>query len=157
MNGFNYDKDADGVVTITMDMEGPVNSMSPAFQPLLEEAVLKLEAENDLKGVILTSAKSTFFAGGDLKTLVQATPENAEDFFNNVEAIKAIFRRMEKMPVPFVAAINGAALGGGLELALACNYRIAWDSKAVQIGFPEVTLGLLPGGGGVVKGIYLMG
>ena len=58
---------------------------------------------------------------------------------------------------PTVAAINGAALGGGLELALACHYRIAWANKAVQLGFPEVTLGLLPGGGGVVKVIYLMG
>ena len=61
------------------------------------------------------------------------------------------------MGKPTVAAINGAALGGGLELALACHYRIAWDNKAVQLGFPEVTLGLLPGGGGVVKAIYLMG
>jgi len=157
MSGFNYEKDADNIVTITMDMDGPVNSMSPAFLPLLEETVVKLEAEDGLKGVVLTSAKSTFFAGGDLKTLVQASADNAEEFFNNVEAIKAVFRRMEKMPVPFVAAINGAALGGGLELTLACNHRIAWDDKSVQLGFPEVTLGLLPGGGGVVKGIYLMG
>lgn len=157
MSEFNYQKDADGIVTITMDMQGPVNSMSPAFLPLLEETVSKLEAETDLRGVILTSAKSTFFAGGDLKTLVQATPDNADDFFQNVEAIKAVFRRMEKLPVPFVAAINGAALGGGLELALACNHRIAWDNSSVQIGFPEVTLGLLPGGGGVVKAIYLLG
>jgi 3-hydroxyacyl-CoA dehydrogenase / enoyl-CoA hydratase / 3-hydroxybutyryl-CoA epimerase len=157
MSGFNYEKDADNIVTITMDMDGPVNSMSPAFLPLLEETVAKLEAEEGLKGVVLTSAKSTFFAGGDLKTLVQASADNAEDFFNNVQAIKAVFRRMEKMPVPYVAAINGAALGGGLELTLACNHRIAWDDKSVQLGFPEVTLGLLPGGGGVVKGIYLMG
>jgi len=157
MSEFDYQKDADNIVTITMDMQGPVNSMSPAFLPLLEDIVSKLEAENDLRGVILTSAKSTFFAGGDLKTLVQASPDTAEAFFSNVEAIKAVFRRMEKLPVPFVAAINGAALGGGLELALACNHRIAWDDKSVQIGFPEVTLGLLPGGGGVVKAIYLLG
>ena len=129
MSGFNYEKDADNIVTITMDMDGPVNSMSPAFLPLLEETVAKLEAEEGLKGVVLTSAKSTFFAGGDLKTLVQASADNAEDFFNNVQAIKAVFRRMEKMPVPYVAAINGAALGGGLELTLACNHRIAWDNK----------------------------
>lgn len=157
MSEFDYQKDADGIVTITMDMQGPVNSMSPAFLPLLDETVSKLEAESDLRGVILTSAKNTFFAGGDLKTLVQASPDNSEEFFNNVEAIKAVFRRMERLPVPFVAAINGAALGGGLELALACNHRIAWDDKSVQIGFPEVTLGLLPGGGGVVKAIYLLG
>ena len=157
MSEFNYEKDADGIVTVTMDMAGSVNSMSPEFLPLLEEAVSKLEAEENLAGVVLASAKKTFFAGGDLKTLVQLAPGQAESLFNNVENLKAVMRRMEKLPVPFVTAINGAALGGGLELALACNYRIAWDDKSVQIGFPEVTLGLLPGAGGVVKTIYLMG
>ncbi len=157
MSGFNYEKDADGIVTVTMDMDGPVNSMSPEFLPLLEDTVGKLEGEQDLSGVVFTSAKSTFFAGGDLNSLSKVTSENVEEFFHGVEAIKAAMRRMEKMPVPFVAAINGAALGGGLELALSCNHRIAWDDKSVQIGFPEVTLGLLPGGGGVVKSIYLLG
>lgn len=157
MSGFNYEKDADGIVTITMDMTGRVNSMSPEFLPLLEDSVARLEAEEGLAGVVLASAKPTFFAGGDLNTLSQVTSADAEAFFNGVEATKAVFRRMEKLPVPIVAAINGAALGGGLELALACNHRIAWDDRSVQIGFPEVTLGLLPGGGGVVKGIYLMG
>ena len=157
MSGFGYEKDANGVVTVTMDMEGPVNSMSEAFLPALRETVEKLEAENDLTGVVLASAKKTFFAGGDLNSLCQVTQENAETFFNEAQAIKAEFRRLEKLGKPTVAAINGAALGGGLELALACHYRIAWDNKAVQLGFPEVTLGLLPGGGGVVKAIYLMG
>ena len=157
MSGFNYEKDANGVVTVTMDMEGPVNSMSEAFLPALRDTVEKLEAETDLAGVVLTSAKKTFFAGGDLNSLCLVTEENAETFFNEAQAIKAEFRRLEKLGKPTVAAINGAALGGGLELALACHYRIAWDNKAVQLGFPEVTLGLLPGGGGVVKAIYLMG
>ena len=157
MSGFNYEKDANGVVTVTMDMDGPVNSMSEAFLPALRETVEKLEAEGDLTGVVLASAKKTFFAGGDLNSLCQVTEENAETFFNEAQAIKAEFRRLEKLGKPTVAAINGAALGGGLELALACHYRIAWDNKAVQLGFPEVTLGLLPGGGGVVKAIYLMG
>jgi len=157
MTGFAYEKDADGIVTITMDMAGPVNSMVPEFTPMLDETVDRLQAEEGLVGVVLTSAKSTFFAGGDLNGLCQVDDSNVEEFFLGVEEIKRVFRRMEKMPVPFVAAINGAALGGGLELALACNHRIAWQDRAVQIGFPEVTLGLLPGGGGVVKGIYLMG
>ena len=157
MSGFNYEKDANGIVTVTMDMDGPVNSMSEAFLPALRETVEKLEAEGDLTGVVLASAKKTFFAGGDLNSLCQVTEENAETFFNEAQAIKAEFRRLEKLGKPTVAAINGAALGGGLELALACHYRIAWDNKAVQLGFPEVTLGLLPGGGGVVKAIYLMG
>ena len=157
MSAFSYEKDANGVVTVTMDMEGPVNSMSEAFLPALRETVEKLEAESELAGVVLASAKKTFFAGGDLNSLCQVTQENAEAFFNEAQAIKAEFRRLEKLGKPTVAAINGAALGGGLELALACHYRIAWDNKAVQLGFPEVTLGLLPGGGGVVKAIYLMG
>ena len=157
MSGFNYDKDANGVVTVTMDMEGPVNSMSPEFLPLLRDTVAKLEVESDLTGVVLASAKKTFFAGGDLNSLCKVTADGAEIFFNEAQAIKGEFRRMEKLGKPVVAVINGAALGGGLELTLACHYRIAWDNKAVQLGFPEVTLGLLPGGGGVVKTIYLMG
>ena len=157
MSGFNYEKDADGVVTVTMDMAGPVNSMSAEFLPLLEDTMDKLEAEEGLTGVVLTSAKKTFFAGGDLNMLCQVTEDTAEAFFEGVEATKAAIRRLEMLPVPVAAAINGAALGGGLELALGCNHRVAWDNKAVQLGFPEVTLGLLPGGGGIVKGIYLMG
>ena len=157
MSGFNYEKDADGIVTVTMDMAGPVNSMSEEFLPLLEDTAGKLEAEEGLTGVVLTSAKKTFFAGGDLNMLCQVTPDTAEQFFQGVEATKAVMRRLEKLPVPVAAAINGAALGGGLELALACNHRVVWNDRSVQLGFPEVTLGLLPGGGGVVKAIYLMG
>ena len=66
-------------------------------------------------------------------------------------------RRLEKLPVPVVAAINGAALGGGFEICLCCNHRIAWDDKSVQLGLPEVSLGLLPGGGGVVRMVNLLG
>ena len=157
MSGFNYEKDASGIVTVTMDMAGPVNAMNDEFLPLLNDTIDALEAEEGLTGVVLTSAKSTFFAGGDLNVLSQATPENAESFFEGVQTTKAALRRLEKLSVPVAAAINGAALGGGLELALSCHYRVAWEDRSVQIGFPEVTLGLLPGGGGVVKGIYLMG
>jgi len=157
MTGFHYEKDADGIVTVTMDMDGPVNSMSAEFLPLLETTVDRLEAEDGLTGVVLTSAKKTFFAGGDLNMLCQVTEDKADEFFQGVEATKAAMRRLEKLAVPVAAAINGAALGGGLELALACNHRVAWSDKSVQLGFPEVTLGLLPGGGGVVKAIYLMG
>lgn len=157
MSGFNYEKDASGIVTVTMDMAGPVNAMNDEFLALLNDTIDALEEEEGLTGVVLTSAKSTFFAGGDLNVLSQATAENAEAFFEGVQTTKAALRRLEKLPVPVAAAINGAALGGGLELALSCHYRVAWDDRSVQIGFPEVTLGLLPGGGGVVKGIYLMG
>ena len=102
MSGFNYEKDANGVVTVTMDMAGQVNSMSEAFLPALQDTVEKLEAEGDLTGVVLASAKKTFFAGGDLNSLCQVTEENAETFFNEAQAIKAEFRRLEKLGKPIV-------------------------------------------------------
>ena len=157
MGEFRYEKDADGIVTVTMDMDGPVNSMSSAFRPLYAEMVTRLEAETGLKGVILTSGKETFFAGGDLKRLVAIERDQLPALFDEVEGIKADMRRLEKLPVPVVAAINGAALGGGYELCLATNYRITADTSKSKIGLPEVTLGLLPGGGGVVRLTYLLG
>ncbi len=154
---FDYEKDSNNIVTVTMDMDGPVNSMSDAFLPLLEETLGKLEADDDLAGVVLASGKSTFFAGGDLNMLCAVTEETVEAFFDGMCATKAAVRRLEKLHAPVCAAINGAALGGGLELALSCHHRIAWNNRSVQLGFPEVTLGLLPGGGGNVKAVYLMG
>ena len=154
---FHYEKDNNNIVTVTMDMDGPVNSMSDAFLPALEATLGKLEADADLAGVILASGKSTFFAGGDLNMLRAVTEETVEAFFEGMCATKAAMRRLEKLHAPVCAAINGAALGGGLELALACHHRIAWNNRSVQLGFPEVTLGLLPGGGGNVKAVYLMG
>lgn len=154
---FHYEKDNNNIVTVTMDMDGPVNSMSDAFLPALEATLGKLEADADLAGVVLASGKSTFFAGGDLNMLCAVTEETVEAFFEGMCATKAAMRRLEKLHAPVCAAINGAALGGGLELALACHHRIAWNNRSVQLGFPEVTLGLLPGGGGNVKAVYLMG
>lgn len=153
----HYDKDAAGIVTVTMDMSGPVNAMNEEFRRDFGVVVDKLEAEAGLTGVVITSAKDVFFAGGDLHDLVAVTPDRIEDFMAGVSAIKSQLRRLEKLPVPVVAAINGAALGGGFELALACNYRLACNDRSVQLGLPEVTLGLLPGGGGVVRLTKLLG
>nr|AAR37841.1 fatty acid oxidation complex, alpha subunit [uncultured marine bacterium 443] len=154
---FHYEKDSNNIVTVTMDMDGPVNSMSDAFLPALEATLGNLEADADLAGVVLASGKSTFFAGGDLNMLCAVTEETVEAFFEGMCATKAAMRRLEMLHAPVCAAINGAALGGGLELALSCHHRIAWNDRSVQLGFPEVTLGLLPGGGGNVKAVYLMG
>ncbi len=110
-----------------------------------------------MKGVILTSAKKTFFAGGDLKMLSEAQPENAADMFAHVREITGQLRALETLGVPVVAAINGAALGGGLEIALACHHRVCLDDPRIQLGLPEVTLGLLPGGGGIVRTVRLLG
>ncbi|WOJ93630.1 3-hydroxyacyl-CoA dehydrogenase NAD-binding domain-containing protein [Congregibacter variabilis] len=147
----HYEKDADGIVTVTMDMSGPVNAMNAEFRQDFGAIVDKLEAEDGLNGVVIASAKKVFFAGGDLNDLVAVTPERLGEFMEGIVAMKATLRRFEKLPVPTVAAINGAALGGGYELCLVCNHRIAWNHKSVQLGLPEVTLGLLPGGGGVVR------
>lgn len=157
MSVFKYDKDSDGIVTITMDMTGPVNAMNAEFSDAMNATIDRLEVEEGLDGVIFTSAKTTFFAGGDLKDLVRAEPNQIEGIFNAVEKNKSDLRRLEKLPVPVVSAINGAALGGGYEICLSCNCRIAWDNKAVAVGLPEVGLGLLPGAGGVVRLINLLG
>ncbi|MEP7180416.1 MAG: 3-hydroxyacyl-CoA dehydrogenase NAD-binding domain-containing protein, partial [Pseudonocardiales bacterium] len=110
-----------------------------------------------ITGVIVTSAKSTFFAGGDLRELGMVTDATAADFSTEITALKAALRRLETLGKPVVAALNGAALGGGLEIALACHRRIALDNPKSQFGLPEVTLGLLPGGGGVTRVTRLLG
>ncbi|WP_317928482.1 enoyl-CoA hydratase-related protein [Halioxenophilus sp. WMMB6] len=157
-NGFIFDKDEQGIVTITMDMDGPVNSMNAQFRAALKETADRLEEEPGLTGVVFASAKSTFFAGGDLIELSNVPEGMEEQQYRMIEDdVKAHFRRIEKLPVPVVAAINGAALGGGLEICLICNYRIALNRPEVQLGLPEVTLGLLPGGGGMVRTIHMLG
>ncbi len=157
MSVFKYEKDQNGIVVVTMDMTGPVNAMNAEYHTAMTETLAKLEAETDLTGVVIASAKKVFFAGGDLNDLVAADPDNVEEFFNATESMKAGLRRLEKLPVPVVAAINGAALGGGYEICLACNHRIAFDHKSVQIGLPECSLGLYPGGGGIVRLTKLIG
>jgi 3-hydroxyacyl-CoA dehydrogenase/enoyl-CoA hydratase/3-hydroxybutyryl-CoA epimerase len=158
-NTIQWDKDADGIVTLTLDdPTGGANVMNEHYKASMHKAVERLEAEKDsITGVVITSAKKTFFAGGDLKGIIQITPEHAGEAFTEVEEIKADLRKLETLGVPVVAAINGAALGGGLEIALAGHHRIAADVKGSAIGLPEVSLGLLPGGGGVTRTVRMMG
>ncbi|HAG92961.1 MAG: 3-hydroxyacyl-CoA dehydrogenase [Pseudomonadales bacterium] len=153
-----YEKDSDNIVVLTMDAPGQsANTMNETYKTSMDECIDRLEKEENLAGVVLTSAKKTFFAGGDLNELVKATPEVAQEFMDGVTAIKAQLRRLEMIKAPVVAAINGAALGGGYEICLACNHRIAINDRKTKIGLPEVTLGLLPGGGGVVRLTRLLG
>jgi 3-hydroxyacyl-CoA dehydrogenase/enoyl-CoA hydratase/3-hydroxybutyryl-CoA epimerase len=156
-DSFKYEKDASNIVTVTMDMRGSVNAINDEFIEAMRSTLDKLQAEENLAGVVITSAKKTFIAGGDLNDLVAAQPGEEQGVFVRTEGIKALLRQIEKLPVPVVAAINGAALGGGLEVCLCCNHRIAVDSRAVLLGLPEVGLGLLPGGGGVVRLTSLLG
>ena len=158
-NAIAYEKGQDNIVLLTMDMPGQsANTMNALYREAMAETVERLEQERDgIAGVIITSAKKTFFAGGDLNELVKVTPADAASFYHMVLGLKAQLRRLETLGKPVVAAINGAALGGGWELALACHYRVAIDQPAVKLGLPEVTLGLLPGGGGVVRMVRLLG
>jgi 3-hydroxyacyl-CoA dehydrogenase/enoyl-CoA hydratase/3-hydroxybutyryl-CoA epimerase len=158
-NTIQWDKDADGIVTLTLDdPTGSANVMNEHYQQSMHTAVERLFAEQEtVTGVVITSAKKTFFAGGDLKGMINLGPENAGEAFDMVEAVKSDLRTLETFGKPVVAAINGAALGGGLEIALACHHRIAADVKGSQIGLPEVTLGLLPGGGGVTRTVRMFG
>lgn len=149
---------SDGVVTLTMDdPSASANTMNDAYLAAMGSAVERLQAESGLKGVIITSAKSTFFAGGNLQMLSQIQPSDAAEVFDTVEEVKRQFRALETLGVPVVAAINGSALGGGLEIALACHHRIVADDNRIELGVPEVTLGLLPGGGGVTRTVRMLG
>ena len=109
----------------------------------------KIELEDSVAGVILTSAKKSFIAGAELEWLYEM--KDSEAVFNMIESAKADLRRLETMGIPVVAAVNGTALGGGLEVALACHRRIVINDHKTKLGLPEVTFGLLPGAGGVVR------
>ncbi|MFG5721230.1 3-hydroxyacyl-CoA dehydrogenase NAD-binding domain-containing protein [Streptomyces murinus] len=154
-----WEQDDTGVVTLVLDDPNQsANTMNQAFKASIEAIADRAVAEKDsIRGIIYTSAKKTFFAGGDLKEMIQAGPEDARTVFDTATAIKNALRRIETLGKPVVAAINGAALGGGYEIALASHHRIALDAPGSKIGLPEVTLGLLPAGGGVTRTVRLMG
>ncbi|MFL6158694.1 MAG: 3-hydroxyacyl-CoA dehydrogenase NAD-binding domain-containing protein [Marmoricola sp.] len=148
-----YERDSDGIVTLLLDdPTASANTMNELYKDSMVEAVNRLYAEkDDVVGVVITSAKKTFFAGGNLKSMMTATPEDADVLYAMSQGIKEDLRKLELFGKPVVAAINGAALGGGLEIALACHRRIVVDDNKIDLGLPEVTLGLLPGGGGVTR------
>lgn len=156
MSSVIYEKDQDNIVHLILDKpNSSANLMDQEFTESLCAAVEKLKAD-EFAGVIFRSNKSTFFAGGNLDDLYATTRENAKELYDMVQSIKVAMRYLETCGKPVVACINGAALGGGWELALACHHRIAL-SEGVKLGLPEVTLGLLPGGGGVVRMSRLLG
>ncbi|MCT9826703.1 MULTISPECIES: 3-hydroxyacyl-CoA dehydrogenase NAD-binding domain-containing protein [Pseudomonas] len=154
-----YEKGQDQIVVLTLDMPGQsANTMNAVYREAMAATVARLQAEKDgIAGVVITSAKKTFFAGGDLNELIKVDKAHAKEFSDSVRVLKAQLRSLETLGKPVVAAINGAALGGGWEICLACHYRVALDDQSLQLGLPEVTLGLLPGGGGVVRMVRLLG
>ncbi len=158
-SAIRWEQDADQIVTLILDdPTQSANTMNALYQQSMAETVKRLQDEKkNIRGVIITSAKKTFFAGGDLKMLIQAQPEHAAEIAAGVDEIKRQLRVIETLGVPVVAAMNGTALGGGLEIALACHYRIALQDTRSEYGLPEVSLGLLPGGGGVVRVVRMLG
>lgn len=157
MKVVRYERDADQIGHLILDRpEASANLMDNHFATSMAEAVSAFCEDSEAVGAVVRSTKKTFFAGGDLKALSQVTDEQAESFFQFVEQIKSALRQLETQGKPVVACLNGAALGGGWEVALACHHRVA-VKNGVQLGLPEVTLGLLPGGGGVVRMTRLLG
>ena len=152
----HFDKDAHGIVTLTLDLpDRSANVINETLIQALQSAIDKVEADENLKGVIIASAKRLWLAGADIDTMFAAT--DPAHHFNGSQELKAIFRRLETLDKPVVAALTGTALGGGMELALACHYRIALDDPKIMFGFPEVSLGLMPGAGGVARTVRLIG
>ncbi|MGE0733840.1 MAG: 3-hydroxyacyl-CoA dehydrogenase NAD-binding domain-containing protein [Alphaproteobacteria bacterium] len=152
----DYKLDGDGIVTITWNHpERPVNVLNLAIGKQYAALVDKIIADPAVKGVILASAKSNFIVGAELESFGEK-----KDVAGTMEVFTlfaATSRKMETKGKPFVAAINGTALGGGYEIALACHRRICADNPNTRIGLPEVTMGLLPGGGGTQRLSRMLG
>jgi 3-hydroxyacyl-CoA dehydrogenase/enoyl-CoA hydratase/3-hydroxybutyryl-CoA epimerase len=149
----------DGIAVVTLDDPArSVNTMNEAYVAGMAEILDGLAtARADLRGVVLTSAKKTFFAGADLEAIIRYGPGDAAAAFEHITRIKGQLRTLETLGVPVVAALTGTALGGGFEIALACHHRIGLDAPGVVYGLPEVTLGLLPGIGGVTRITRMLG
>ncbi len=144
---------SDGIATITFDEpDSPVNTMCLQWQDDMDEAAAHVLQDKDaIKGIVLASAKATFFAGADLKGAMRLTPADAPRIYTEIERVKKNFRTIETLGKPVVSLLNGTALGGGWEVALVGHHRIAINDRKTQFGMPEVTLGLLPGASGVTK------
>lgn len=161
---FKFETDADGIALITWDM--PERSMNVINLTVIEELgsiVEKVAADAAIKGAVITSSKDTFCAGADLtllESLTRAFAEMAKNqgeeqaatvLFEESRKLSQLYRRLETCGKPFVAAINGTALGGGFELCLACHQRIASDNPKTRLGLPEIKIGLFPGAGGTQR------
>ncbi|HSH90969.1 MAG TPA: enoyl-CoA hydratase-related protein, partial [Ramlibacter sp.] len=149
----------DGIATLTFDEEGsPVNTMCSQWQEDLSAVTAQVVEDKDaVKGIVLASNKSTFFAGADLKGTMRLKPSDAPEVFRGIEKTKKNFRTLETLGIPVVSCLNGTALGGGWEVALIGHYRIAVDNPKIQFGLPEITLGLIPGASGITKMVRLLG
>ena len=160
-NTIQYTVDNDGIATLMLDLPG--KSIYVLFDELvtdLSACIEKVVTDETIKGAIIASAKKTgFVAGADLTELVTAYDRGVtvQEGYEWSKGLSDVLRRMETCGKPFAVAINGLALGGGLELCLACHYRVMTDNPRAKLGFPEVTIGLLPGAGGTQRLPRLIG
>ena len=155
-----YSVDGDGIALLLIDVAGrPMNVLTPGFQADLAECIQRIATDAAVRGVVIGSAKSSFMAGADIKDMVGAydrgiTAAEASKFSYQ---LSSLLRRLETCGKPVAAAINGVALGGGFEVALACHHRVIADEPKAGVGLPEVKIGLLPGGGGTQRVPRLVG
>ena len=155
-----YEVGNDGIAILTIDLPGrPMNVLAPEFLQDLENLTDRISSDDAVKGAVLTSGKKSFIAGADIMDIVTVyerglSPSEAAGFSRD---LNRQLRKLETCGKPFAAAINGLALGGGLEVCLACHYRVLANEPGVVIGFPEVNIGLLPGGGGTQRLPRLIG
>ena len=150
----------DGIAELKIDVPGvSMNVLTPELVAELGQAVVRIAGDPAIKGAIITSGKAAFLAGADLKEFGRRFRKGLtlEQALETTRDVSAVFRRLETCGKPVVAAINGTALGGGFELALACHHRVLVDDPAVVVGLPEVTVGLLPGAGGTQRVPRLIG
>jgi 3-hydroxyacyl-CoA dehydrogenase/enoyl-CoA hydratase/3-hydroxybutyryl-CoA epimerase len=163
-DNFKLDVDADGIALVTWDMPGrSMNVIDLGVIAELSALVEKIGSDGAIKGAVITSGKDTFCAGADLTRLDQLTgtfksmakdkgeEAAAATLFAESRKLSQLYRRIETCGKPFVAAINGTALGGGFELCLACHQRIAADNGKTRVGLPEIKIGLFPGAGGTQR------
>lgn len=156
-SAFSLARQDNGIVHLIMDVPGEtMNTLKPEFGEQISQVFKDIREDDSIKGVVVTSGKTdSFVAGADINML--ASCKTAEEATTLSRQGQIVFDQMENFPKPIVAAINGACLGGGLELALACHARICSDSPKTALGVPEVQLGLLPGGGGTQRLPKLVG
>jgi len=159
-NTIQYTVDKDGIALLTIDLPGKsMNVLTPELMQDLETVVERVATDEAVKGAVITSGKQAFVAGADIKDMVTAYDRgiSAREAFEYSFSLNRRLRRMETCGKPFAAAINGLALGGGLEVCLACHYRVMVDDAKAVVGFPEITIGLIPGAGGTQRLPRLIG
>ena len=150
-NNFSVSTDDRGVTAVSLDVPGrPMNVLNNEVMEELDKIVHDLENSDDVKLVVFRSGKeSGFLAGADVSVI--ADIESAGHAMRLIEGGQTLFQRIEWLPMPTIAVIHGPCLGGGLEMSLACNYRVAHDNSSTKIGLPEIKLGVIPGWGGTQR------